>query len=138
MTVADHAPAIRSVDQGFNPITVASLAIENQATDLVSRALFTPPVTGMYRFSMVSICNKISTHFQGSQLNFTLAWTDDVKAESLSDPQMPHMNLSGLGYQETQHQFRAVAGQPINLSAQITSNEGGPLYSLYIFIQLLP
>ncbi len=118
-----------------SPQIAAKGRLLNQTGAIPTTTIFTPPQTGLYRFSAYS------TGPLGSYSGYwyiNLFWTDDFGAESNTElMQCACGGYGSVGWPSgTVGTFEAIAGQPVSYSVTSSGATGGS-YSLYYTIERL-
>jgi len=119
-----------------SPEIVAKGKVLNQTGAISTTTIFTPPQTGLYRFSAYSTGPFTSAT---GYWNVNLFWTDDFGPQV--DTELLQNAAGGMGSvgwpSGTVGTFEAVAGQPVSYSVTLTSGDGGGSYSIYYVIERL-
>src|ERR1700730_10267041 len=118
-----------------SPQIVAKGKLLNQTGAIPTTTIFTPPQTGLYRFSAYST-GPLSSG--SGSWNINLYWTDDFGPEWGTElVQQANGGYGSVGWPSgTVGMFEAIAGQPVSYSITL-SGTGGGSYSLYYTIERL-
>lgn len=110
------------------PIVVAAPTFLSQIASLPATAVFTPPVTGLYRVSAYE--EVIPWDSCGCSMNVQLLWTDDNRTNAVNPL------ISGAYFGQGSAVVYAAANTPINISAQVTL-AAGQSYNLFVIVEQL-
>jgi len=119
-----------------SPQIVAKGRLLNERGAIPTTTIFTPPQTGLYRFSAYSTGPLSSA---SGYWNINLYWTDDFGPEWTTELlQNANGGFGSVGWPSgTVGMFEVIAGQPVSYSITLATGDGGGSYSLYYTIERL-
>jgi hypothetical protein len=154
VTITDGGSGIVNISStggGGGSGTVATSDNPGQTATLGPVTLYTPSVTGIYRFSIYEECTiagdgdgaPFGSGLYGSgvytmgddSVQTSISWTDDVGART-SFPILQPLDLSATNATSGSIIIRAVSGQPITFTSTLTAL-GTPTYGVFVRLEKL-
>jgi len=115
----------------FLPTKVATVSLTAQTADIITTAIYTPAVAGLYRVNVYVICTTAGT----GTLGVTIGWTDAVGAKTLKPT--ADVNLASTANGATGTAFISSTATAITYATAIAGKAGSPQYALYLCLERL-